>query len=70
MSEMTHTFYWGNNSKRETLKGRECKVLASAKMNSILIEFENGQRECVSRRSVRRKPESVKPNSAPQMRLF
>ncbi len=51
---MTHTYYWGNNSKRKTMKGRKCKVLTAGKMNSILIEFENGQRECVSRRAVRR----------------
>jgi len=61
--EMTHTFYWGNNSKRATLKGRECKVLASAKMNSILIEFEDGQKECVSRRAVRR---LMIPSETPQ----
>ena len=45
-------FRWGNNKKRKTLKGRECKVIARGKMNSILIEFKNGQREIVSRRSV------------------
>ena len=36
------------------MKGRKCRILAAAKMNSILIEFEDGQRECVSRRAVRR----------------
>lgn len=45
-------FRWGNNSKRRTLKGRECIIIKRGKMNSILIEFENGQREIVSRRSV------------------
>ncbi len=44
---------WGNNSKRATMKGRECKVISRAKrMGSICIEFNNGQREIVSWRSV------------------
>lgn len=46
-------YRWGNNSKRSTMKGRECRVLARGKMNSILIEFtDNGQKEIVSRRSI------------------
>jgi len=51
---MTHYFAWGNNEKRATMKGRKCRIIARGKMNSIQIEFENGQREIVSRRSVRR----------------
>ena len=51
---MTHIYYWGNNSKRIGMKGRKCRILAVFKMNSIWIEFENGQTECVSRRAVRR----------------
>ena len=48
------TYRWGNNYKRKTMKGRECKVLIRGKkMNSILIEFfDNKQKELVSRRSV------------------
>lgn len=47
-------YIWGNNSKRATMKGRLCRVLGGGKKNSILIEFaDNGQREVVSRRSVR-----------------
>jgi len=45
-------YRWGNNEKRATMKGRDCKIIARGKMNSIQIEFENGQREIVSRRSV------------------
>ena len=45
-------YRWGNNSKRAMMKDRECKVITRGKMNSICIEFENGQREIVSRRSV------------------
>ena len=54
MPKMTHIYCWGNNPKRVTMKGRKCKVLIRSKMNSILIEFEDGQRECVSRWSVRK----------------
>ncbi|KKL83989.1 hypothetical protein LCGC14_1969190 [marine sediment metagenome] len=47
-------FRWGNNSKRATMKGRRCRVLARGKMNSIEIEFENGQKEIVGRYSIRK----------------
>ena len=46
-------YHWGNNPKRATLKGRKCRILARGKMGSILIEFENGQREIVSWRAVK-----------------
>ena len=50
---MTHIYVWGNNEKRATLKGRRCRILHTFVANSMLVEFENGQREIVSRRSVR-----------------
>ena len=50
----THIFSWGNNSKRAMLKGRKCRILATGAKNSAIIEFENGQQECVSRRALRR----------------
>lgn len=54
---MTHTFAWGNNPKRATLKGRACRVLVRARrMGSVLVEFENGQREVVSKRALRSRP--------------
>jgi hypothetical protein len=49
----THVYTWGNNPKRETMKGRRCRVIVQGKKNSCLIEFENGQREIVSRYAVR-----------------
>jgi hypothetical protein len=49
----THVYTWGNNPKRETMKGRHCRVIAHGRKNSYLIEFENGQREIVSRYAVR-----------------
>lgn len=33
-----YIYAWGNNEKRATLKGRQCKVIARGKMNSILNE--------------------------------
>ena len=33
---------------------RPCRIVARGAMSSIMIEFEDGQREIVSRRSVRR----------------
>lgn len=51
---LTHFYAWKNNEKRVTMYRRECRVLVRGAMNSILIEFANGQRECVSRNSARR----------------
>lgn len=51
---MTHYYAWKNNEKRRTLYQRPCRILARGAFNSILIEFENGQREIVSRNAVRR----------------
>lgn len=51
-----YEYRWGNNSKRETMKGRACQVLQRLKMNSCIIRFiDNGQMECVSRNSLMRK---------------
>jgi len=52
--EERYRYVWGNNEKRKTMKGRECKVIARGKKNSICIEFDNGQREIVSRNSIRK----------------
>jgi len=56
MSEQLYEYRWGNNEKRATMKGRACRVLSRGKKNSCMIEFiDNGQQECVSRNSLRRK---------------
>lgn len=50
-----YKYCWKNNPKRETLFGRTCIVLHRGIMNSALIQFtDNGQREVVSRNSLRR----------------
>lgn len=56
MAKQLYKFCWGNNLKRQTMKGRICRVIARAKkMNSCMIEFtDSGQLECVSRNSLRK----------------
>jgi hypothetical protein len=54
MNGFDYIYKWRNNPKRQTLYGRTCRVVARGKMNSCLIEFENGQRECVSRNAIKR----------------
>jgi len=49
-----YIYRWGNNPKRLTMKNRICIVLVRGKMNSCLVEFENGQREVISRNALRR----------------
>jgi len=51
---LTHYYAWKNNEKRALLFRRPCRIVARGKMNSIVIEFADGRRECVSRNSVRR----------------
>jgi hypothetical protein len=42
-------YAWKNNKKRARLYGRSCRIVCrSTRFNSVLVEFENGQRECVS----------------------
>ena len=49
-----YKYAWGNNPKREKMKGRYCILLASGKMGSCAIEFiDNGQKEVTSRRALR-----------------
>lgn len=47
-------YAWKNNDKRISLYGRACKVVCRGKLNSCLVEFENGQREVVSRNALRK----------------
>lgn len=50
-----YRFAWGNNPKRAEMKGRICRLIAAGKMNSVMIEFlDDGSRECVSRRALRK----------------
>jgi len=51
---MKYRYTWRNNERRKTLYGRTCRVVYRGRANSALVEFENGQREIVSRNSLRR----------------
>lgn len=59
---MTHRYAWKNNPqmglypcpKRSTLYGRHCFIVASLALGSVIVEFENGQREVISRRALRK----------------
>ena len=59
---LTHYYAWKNNPdlglfpcpKRLTLYRRHCRILARGKLNSALVEFENGQCEVISRHALRR----------------
>lgn len=52
--EQSYRYAWRNNEKRATLYGRRCVVICRGKMNSAMVEFENGQREVVSRSALRK----------------
>lgn len=51
-----YVFTWGNNEKRATLKGRRCRILCRGAKRSVLVEFENGQREVVDWYALRKAP--------------
>lgn len=50
----THKYGWRNNSKRLTLFGRKLRIIARLTQNSAIVEFENGQREVISRNALKR----------------
>ncbi len=52
--DFPYRFAWRNNAKRATLYHRRCRVLARGGKNSVLVEFDNGQREIVSRYALRK----------------
>ena len=51
---MKYIYAWKNNPKRQSMYKKRCRILARGKMNSALVEFENGQKEIVSRNALRR----------------
>lgn len=52
---MLYKYVWQNNQKRKELHGRSLKILVRGSGNSALVEFENGQREIISRNAIRKK---------------
>jgi len=55
VTDYPYRYAWKNNAKRLTLYDRACRVVARGAMNSIMIEFEDGQWEIVSRYAIRRR---------------
>lgn len=60
MSSYPYIWAWGprappiGNLKCMNRKGQRCRVLARGRMNSALIEFEDGFQAVVSRNGIRR----------------
>ena len=48
-----YIYRWKNNEKRASFYNRRCQVLALLRLNSVLVRFENGDEECVSRYALR-----------------
>jgi hypothetical protein len=53
MSPWTHTWRWKKRLPERF--GKPCRVLATGKMNSVLVEFEDGSKTITSRYAVRKK---------------
>lgn len=49
---MTHIYRW--RKWRPEWFGRACRVIARGRLNSLLIEFQNGERTVTSRYAIRR----------------
>jgi hypothetical protein len=52
--EYPYIYTWGNNPKRQMLKGRRCSILQRLALNSAIIKFEDGQLEVISRNALRK----------------
>lgn len=50
MPEFTYIYHWN----RQGRKGQRCRLLARGKMNSILVEFEDGYQMITSGNAIRR----------------
>jgi hypothetical protein len=51
---MKYQYAWKNNDKRESLYGKECKIIYRMRMNSALVEFEDGEKVVISRNALRK----------------
>jgi hypothetical protein len=55
-----YNYVWFWRSRLPERKGQECRVLVRARrMNSVLIEFKDGERVVTSRYAVRQKSERM-----------
>ena len=53
--EMEYPYYWRVRTRYAERFGHSCKVIARGRMNSCLVEFEDGHRTITSRNYVRRR---------------
>lgn len=57
-----YVFVWGNNPVRKARKGQRCRLLCeSSRLQTVLIEFEDGYRMTTSARAIRWAPPPVRP---------
>lgn len=55
MTETIYVFAWGNNARRQELKGRRCRQLVRGGKGTVLVEFlDTGERVTCSFRALRR----------------
>ena len=52
MIEFGYTWFW--HSRLSERKGQPCRILTRGRMNSILVEFEDGFKVITSRYAVRK----------------
>jgi len=52
MGRWDHVWFW--RAKLPDRKGQPCRVLVRGRMNTVLVEFEDGYRVTTSRYAVRR----------------
>jgi hypothetical protein len=56
VSSFDHIWYWTTKARPALgdRKGQRCRVLARGKLNSIMVQFEDGHKVITSRYAVRR----------------
>ena len=52
---MEYPYYWRVKTRLPERKGQPCQVLIRARMNSCLVEFEDGYRVVTSRNYIRKR---------------
>jgi hypothetical protein len=63
VNETLYVYLWGNNPRRAQLRGRQCRILARGRMNTVLIELvDTGERVTTSSRALRRIDDSTRGN--------
>ena len=51
----SHPYYWRVKTRLPERKGQPCRVLVRAKMNSCLVEFQDGYKVVTSRNYIRKR---------------